>query len=550
MIYQVLLTLFITTFCSFSSDNYSENLLSNNYIFLDRNIGATYILPDTEIELKNTTNPFFYLSLDKRITNFNSTLDYEKMGIEILYLDSNFIYQEKRYCMMSISIMDLFSRYESYYKYKADFSDSEIISFKYYPQSKIFALELSEEIISISKISFYYGDNNININSAYLGSEIENIDIVTTLPKYKDSNLSYDLLYTDRINYLESNYGYTLSKSYLNRHYKIINPDSDNIYEITDYFISSSSDSFSSVSLGSHFFINVSTIYSEISALIEIIIIDNLSPIVERWNFDKILLSTNKLENIDEYICIKDNYSKGELLQHKITTNNEFTISGIYYLFVEALDQNNNLNSNTFLVSFVDSTPPKVSLKYSYIITSKNRIFTSDELLSYFLIEDKESILSVVVNNNTYYGNEQIPGRYLFEIIVTDKNKNSSKGIIYIEVKDDDSTVIKNIYKTFYYEYGTIIYLEEIVSILIYENIIPNNEYSSFKLVEGEDINSILEPGNYYFLIELNYDNNTIYEDFIISINSKNIVEEKKKVTILDFFKFLIEEIKNIFSGR
>ena len=550
MIYQVLLTLFITTFCSFSSDNYSENLLSNNYIFLDRNIGATYILPDTEIELKNTTNPFFYLSLDKRITNFNSTLDYEKMGIEILYLDSNFIYQEKSYCMMSISIMDLFSRYESYYKYKADFSDSEIISFKYYPQSKIFALELSEEIVSISKISFYYGDNNININSAYLGSEIENIDIVTTLPKYKDSNLSYDLLYTDRINYLESNYGYTLSKSYLNRHYKIIDPDNDNIYEITDYFISSSSDSFSSVSLGSHFFINVSTIYSEISALIEIIIIDNLSPIVERWNFDKILLSTNKLENIDEYICIKDNYSKGELLQRKISTNNEFTISGIYYLFVEALDQNNNLNSNTFLVSFVDSTPPKVSLKYSYIITTKNRIFTSDELLSYFLIEDKESILSVVVNNNTYYGNEQIPGRYLFEIIVTDKNKNSSKGIIYIEVKDDDSTVIKNIYKTFYYEYGTIIYLEEIVSILIYENIIPNNEYSSFKLVEGEDINSILEPGNYYFLIELNYDNNTIYEDFIISINSKNIVEEKKKITILDFFKFLIEEIKNIFSGR
>ena len=51
MIYQVLLTLFITTFCSFSSDNYSENLLSNNYIFLDRNIGATYILPDTEIEV-------------------------------------------------------------------------------------------------------------------------------------------------------------------------------------------------------------------------------------------------------------------------------------------------------------------------------------------------------------------------------------------------------------------------------------------------------------------------------------------------------------------
>ena len=554
MKYLLITLLSMTHFNLFSSQNENKNLLSNNSIFLDKNLGATYIRPNTEIELKNISDPCFYLHLDKRIINFNSTLDYEKMGIEISYLDSNYIYQNKSYCMMSISIIDLFNRYDSYYEFKADFSDSEIESFKYLPQSKIFSLELSENIISIKNISFYYGDNTISINYAYLGSKINDIETNSILPKYCDENISYNLLYSDKINYLESNYGYDLSLGFLKRHYHIVDNKKDILFEINDYYLTSPDDSFFDNSLGSRFFINVNSIDPEISALGEIIIIDNLKPVIEKWNFENINLPIDKLNNIDdsfeEFFCIKDNYSQGNFLQKKITTNIDENISGIYYLFIEVLDQNNNLNNNTFLVNFVDSIPPKISLRYSYIVTSKNNIISSDELLSYFIIEDKESLLSTVVNKNTYQGNELIPGRYIFEIIVTDKKNNSSKALIYIEVRDDDLSNIKNSYRTFYYEYGSKIYLEEIVSILAYEGIIPKNEYSSFRIVEGEDISSILEPGNYYFLVELSFDNNFTYEEFIISITPKNNLIGKKNITILDFFRFLIEEIKNIFNRR
>ena len=97
MKYLLITLLSMTHFNLFSSQNENKNLLSNNSIFLDKNLGATYIRPNTEIELKNISEPCFYLHLDKSIINFNSTLDYEKMGIEISYLDSNFIYQNKAF---------------------------------------------------------------------------------------------------------------------------------------------------------------------------------------------------------------------------------------------------------------------------------------------------------------------------------------------------------------------------------------------------------------------------------------------------------------------
>lgn len=553
---KTLISLILLTpiLCQVDNSSTYNNLLANKDISVDKNLGATYIAPKKEIDISNIDNPSIYLKYDKSLIQISNTIEYEKMGFEISYVDKNKIYQEKSFCIASVTITDLFTRYDNYYDFKGDLSTSEIKSINYLPQSKLFDIKLSENIVLFKKLTFYYGDNKLEVDSCYLGKEIENKNTISLLPGYFDSSYSYNLLYTDRINYLESNYGYNLSLSFLKRNYKIIDPSIDKIYEVNDYYFTNNNDNFNNVLLGSHFFIIVSSTVDNVSATIEIIIVDNLYPIIEKWNFEDITLPSGNIdnikENIDEFFCIKDNFSSGGKLQRKLTTHNEDNISGIYYLLVEALDQNNHLTQNNFLVYFNDLQPPVITKKYSYIITNKNKIITSDELLSYFIIEDRESLFSIVVNKNTYYGNELIPGRYIFEIIATDKKSNSAKASIFIEVKDDDLTLVKNSYKTFYYDYGSKIYLEEIISILITDNIIPNYEYTSYKIIEGETNLNNLEKGIYYFLIELTYDEKNYYEDIIICINNSKSEINEKKLSILDFFRYLIEEIKNIFSRR
>ena len=531
----------------------TTNLISNKMIELDKNLGAFYL--NSNISLATNSNIYFYYKLDKRLVNISPTIDYEKMGVEISFVDSHNLIKEEKHIIASNTFAKLFDRYDYYFSFKDSFSSSSGINeFKYYPNSNIYSIKLNDDISFLKNISMYYGDNNVNIISAYLGSEIEDIYNIDKLPEYLDDSLSYHLLYTDRINYLSSNFGYSLSLSYIKRHYRIIDPNNEEIYEIDNYYFPNIDNSFFYTSLGSRFYLNVKSSINNIEATVEIKIVDNLSPTIEKWNFDDIAFGSsvfNSLNNgIDNYFYIKDNYSKGDYLQVKISTVNDELISGKYYIYIQVVDQFNNANNSSFLVRVEDKTKPNISTLYSYIVTSRSNPYTSEELLSYFVIEDRESIKEILISENTYLGNEEIPGRYIFEVTAIDKNNNSSSKLIYIEVKDDNASLIKNSYRHFYYSYLEIIDLEEIISILIYDEVIPKEEYTSIKIVEGEDISKPLIPGDYFFLVELESSSGKTYEEIIIHISQKDANNSAKKISFFDFLKTLFKELKNIFINR
>ena len=155
-----------------------------------------------------------------------------------------------------------------------------------------------------------------------------------------------------------------------------------------------------------------------------------------------------------------------------------------------------------------------------------------------------------LISENTYLGNEEIPGRYIFEVTAIDKNNNSSSKLIYIEVKDNNASLIKNSYRHFYYSYLEIIDLEEIISILIYDEVIPKEEYTSIKIVEGEDISKPLLPGDYFFLVELESSSGKTYEEIIIHISQKDTNNSARKISFFDFLKTLLKELKNILINR
>ena len=531
----------------------TSNLISNKMIELDKNLGAFYL--NSNVSLSTNSNIYFYFKLDKRLVNISQTIDYEKMGVEISFVDSHNLVKEEKHVIASNTFAKLFDRYDYYFSFKDSFSSSSGINeFKYYPNSNIYSIKLNDDISFLKNISIYYGDNSVNIISAYLGSEIEDIYNIDKLPEYLDDSLSYHLLYADRINYLSSNFGYSISLSYLKRHYRIIDTKNEEIYEIENYYFSNNDNSFLNASIGTRFYLNIKSSNNNIEATIEIKIVDNLSPTIEKWNFDDIAFGSsvfNSLKNdIDNYFYIKDNYSKGDYLQVKISTVNDELISGNYYIYIQVVDQFNNANNSSYLVRVEDKTKPNISSLYSYIVTSRSNPYTSEELLSYFVIEDRESIKEILISENTYLGNEEIPGRYFFEVTAIDKNNNSSSKLIYIEVKDNNASLIKNSYRHFYYSYLEIIDLEEIISILIYDEVIPKEEYTSIKIVEGEDISKPLLPGDYFFLVELESSSGKTYEEIIIHISQKDTNNSARKISFFDFLKTLLKELKNIFINR
>ena len=531
----------------------TSNLISNKMIELDKNLGAFYL--NSNVSLSTNSNIYFYFKLDKRLVNISQTIDYEKMGVEISFVDSHNLVKEEKHVIASNTFAKLFDRYDYYFSFKDSFSSSSGINeFKYYPNSNIYSIKLNDDISFLKNISIYYGDNSVNIISAYLGSEIEDIYNIDKLPEYLDDSLSYHLLYADRINYLSSNFGYSISLSYLKRHYRIIDTKNEEIYEIENYYFSNNDNSFLNASIGTRFYLNIKSSNNNIEATIEIKIVDNLSPTIEKWNFDDIAFGSsvfNSLKNdIDNYFYIKDNYSKGDYLQVKISTVNDELISGNYYIYIQVVDQFNNANNSSYLVRVEDKTKPNISSLYSYIVTSRSNPYTSEELLSYFVIEDRESIEEILISENTYLGNEEIPGRYFFEVTAIDKNNNSSSKLIYIEVKDNNASLIKNSYRHFYYSYLEIIDLEEIISILIYDEVIPKEEYTSIKIVEGEDISKPLLPGDYFFLVELESSSGKTYEEIIIHISQKDTNNSARKISFFDFLKTLLKELKNIFINR
>ena len=555
MFLSLFLPVIILNNLSNNFNNNQENLLSNEMISLDKNLGAFYV--DCNTVLDEDKETFFYYKLDKRLASISECISYQKMGIEITYIDKYNCEEFEKYTIASNSFIQLFEIYDSIFEYKNKFeNDNCILSYKYYTNSEVYEISLNSKICCLKNISIYYGDNSVNLSSAYLGYRLDEVTCIDSLPPYKDNKCNYKLLYTDRINYLESNFGYSLSLSFLKRHYRIIDSNSEKIYEIETYDNVNNSYSSNEFLVGSRYYINVKSVINNVEASVEIKVVDNLSPIIEKWYFDNIKLDTeifsNINERINEYIYIDDNYSKKSFLKIEITTNNSENISGYYYFFLQAEDQFKNTNEYKFLVTVIDKTKPIIKPKYTYTTTYHNNRYTEEDLLSFFVIEEKESLLKILVINNTYFGNEDVIGRYIFEIKAIDNNGNYSTSLIYIEVIDSNSNNLKNYYHTFYYYYQDKITLERIISILILNGEIPMHEYEFYEIVEGEDFNTNLVPGEYFFVAELKYQEITIYEEFIIVVFPKETIENNIKFSFIDFVKKLFYEIQSFFgiNGR
>lgn len=151
---------------------------------------------------------------------------------------------------------------------------------------------------------------------------------------------------------------------------------------------------------------------------------------------------------------VSDIYDTG--LSSTITGSVNVSVLGTYTVSYNVTDTHGNVAATlTRTVHVVDTVAPSVSgvltyNKNSFFVTSLESIIQ----LTYSDLYTSNANLVVTYENDTYTGNEQVPGVYTVNIKVTDQNNNSTIKTVTINVIDDEAPIITTTLQIFSVEYA------------------------------------------------------------------------------------------------
>lgn len=470
---------------------------------------------------KDSITLLFSIAFEKNPLDFPSDLYEKTLGFSYCIKKENKFFEKESFFYPASRFSEIFTEEVGGYAHLDSVGRTHMSV--YTPKNALLlSMKLNRDEI-IDSILIRYGDipqTYLNV-SAHLATN----DVSTNVMRPYEGNDCTRLQYTKRMGSkaefnLISQYGYCYSKNFLMDSF-IVKDEADNIQshitEVEDpnnYFTTAFK-----APIGSQYDVifRVRNSYGKEGTLtFHFIVKDKKPPLIEKkTKEDCITVSyTNefKLDFLEKYFYICDNFDSK--VETAIVTEQgekiERTKLGKMQVKIKATDTSGNVSYFPFIIERIDDVPPQISTSQNELTIPKGKVMTSDKILSLFSCEDEiDGKILPVVEENTYIPNFQKVGNYTFRVSATDKSGNRSEKAIDIFVVEPDAPIFfaKESFMTF--AEGNIPDEKEIVQSLIRESVLPDKNYVSSVVLEGDTISKDMKSGEYFSSIQFFADDGT-----------------------------------------
>lgn len=266
-------------------------------------------------------------------------------------------------------------------------------------------------------------------------------------------------------------------------------------------------------------------------------------------------------EFVGRYFDVSDN--SGDPLTYQVLqeSGNEIpklTI-GSFPAKLIATDASSNCSELPFSLTLIDDVPPDIQSEAGEINLSPDKAVSSDYLLSLFKARDEiDGDVSLAIEKNTYSANAREIGSYQFAVRCQDHAGNEAHAEMTINVADTEGPVFYAKEKFMTVLEGKIPSLEEIVTSLVRQKVVPDRNYVSCKVIQGEEIGNQLSLGEHRFTLSLVADDESNEEvDLVLNVVKESeiktfdsAIEEEATPTDpakMSFWDKVVAWFKNIF---
>lgn len=565
-----------------TSPTIRKNYLPTGYYGNDPQIGMVEIggkagdpyaqsLPDmyfTELNSNAPTSFYLIVSFKTSPLLFPENKEQKMLGLEMGIVDSDGTLSEKSTLRFSRRLSDNFKESE---KFAIGLNDAKVFQTveSVFKSSK--SIIVSFQLKRGQKIRYFryvYGDVPVEINNACLCLASANEDELAFL-KYEGGDCQ-DALYTENIGtnpeyHLKSQYGSVYSIDYLKNafiakdRYDGTEKHPDIIEDPDDYFNSGMV-----AAIGTTFQVRFGSEDSQGNRsyiTFHFTVVDEKGPTLSLLDDNEVITSyTTDFTSsafFDAYFSIGDNCDPNP--ERHITLADDQAIPekriGTFPCSLHATDASGNRSVLSFTMTMIDDVAPVLTAGVDEINLTPFSNFNREKLLGMFTAMDEiDGVTPITIVEDTYTENRDKVGNYVFKVKTEDKSGNATSKTLTIRVQDTEGPVFYAKKSFITASKDNIPSVENIISSLIRQEVIPDKNYVKWTIIQGEEINSNLSLGLHEFSLLLETDEaETERVDITMNVVEKELIsQDTKELSLWEkiclFFERLWKKIVSFFS--
>ncbi len=528
-------------------------------------------LPEMYFNTKKTVNFMFGICFKNNPLKFSENRDNLMLGLKMEIVDTdgtiltnnsrrkarrlsdNFTYNSKTLVAAGPSCTDSFGTQETIFTEV----NALVVSFVLKPGQKIKSLDylygdLPEEISNVS-LTMVKSPEKDYIVLPYTGTSCEKNSYIVNV----GSNPEY---------HLNSQYGSVYSIDYLRKafiakdRYDGTEKYPDIIDDPDDYF-----EKGSTAELGTEFVVKFGSEDSQANRsyiTFYFKIVDSKGPTLGLIKGNNIT-SSYKVDFqsesfLNQYFSISDNHDDD--LKKEILLSNGTPIPGnkigTFECMLKAEDSSGNVSTQDFNLTLYDDVPPLITTTVDEINLTPYSNYNREKILGMFTAyDDINGQTPLTIIEDTYSANRTTIGDYVFTVSSEDKAGNVSKKSLVVRVQDNEGPVFYAKKSFITASKDDIPSVEEVISSLIRQKVVPDKNYVSWNIIQGEKIDSNLSVGTHEFVLILTADDNEnervdLTMEIVETTEFRKGIEEELSFwgKICLWFKNLWEKICSIFK--
>ena len=258
----------------------------------------------------------------------------------------------------------------------------------------------------------------------------------------------------------------------------------------------------------------------------------------------------NSAEFINRFFIVKDNYDKQLTMSVKLQSGLDVPTDqiGSFPCRLIVSDSFNNISTLDFGLELYDDISPVIESEQDEMVLSPTKTVSETYIKSLFTAYDEiDGELEVEIVNNEYSGHENEIGSHIVEVEAIDSSGNVSTKKMIILVQDNEGPIFYAKESFLTVTQGDVPTLDEITESLIRQALIPNKNYVTKEIIEGENLTNNLSVGLYQMKLHLVADDES---EELIMLTVKVIGKEDINVTdqSISFWEAIVLFFINIWN--
>lgn len=536
-----------------AGDPYAQDLPDLYFSQLDANYPSTFYL-----SVAFQTSPLL----------FSENKEQKMLGLEMGIVDTDGKLLEKSTRRFSRRLSDNFNEKDDYAMGLYDNTVFSTVESIFKASKSIFVSFQLKRGQKLRYFRYYYGDTPVELNNACFCLSSVDEDKLALLPTQGED--CQNSLYTENVGcepeyYLKSQYGSVYSIDYLKNafiakdRYDGTERHPDIIEDPNDYFNTGMR-----ASLGTKYQVRFGSEDSQGNRsyiTFHFTVVDEKGPTLSLINNKEVITSYatdfNSPQFFDAYFSIGDNCDPNPT--KRITLSDESEIPenkiGTFACALHASDASGNESRFPFTMTLIDDIAPVLTASVDEINLTPFSNYNREKLLGMFTADDAiDGVTPITVVEDTYTGNRDKVGNYVFSVKTEDKSGNVATKTLTIRVQDTEGPVFYAKKSFITASKDNIPTVENIISSLIRQEVIPDKNYVKWTMLQGEEINSELSLGIHEFSLLLETDEKEAERvDITMNVVEKSSMSENtKEMTLWEkiclFFERLWKKIVAFFS--